>query len=266
MRANLLALVTIVGLCGCDSGDSSTSTGGDLNSVLWIQTSAEYRATCRQTFRAATDALPQRIATPTHSAALEQTGDCAHKRPAVILDIDETVLDNSPYNARLLRDRGTYDQESWAVWVRDRRAEPLAGAREFIDACKKHGVTVFCVTNRDASLEAETRANLDQHGIRLDDPTIDQLRMRNEYDDSGSEKTLRRSAIAADFRIVMLVGDDLGDFVPHARQATLEERAAHTERFADRWGHSWFVLPNPIYGSWLRRLGDDPAAHLDTAD
>ncbi|MCA8944450.1 MAG: 5'-nucleotidase, lipoprotein e(P4) family [Planctomycetes bacterium] len=264
MRARISAISLVAILTGC-SDDGAPKLGGDLHSVLWIQTAAEYEALCHQTYRTAQAALPALVADTRHTAALEQTGDFAEKPPAVIVDVDETVLDNAPYNARLLRNGAEFTPESWAEWVRDQRADALPGATAFFAACHEHGVTVFYVTNRDVELEAETRANLEAEGIHLTNADVDEVRLRNEYDADGSEKSPRRTEIAKDYRIIMLIGDDLGDFLPYARQASLEERAQNTEKYVARWGTSWFVLPNPIYGSWLRRLGEEPMRYLDTA-
>ena len=113
-------------------------------------------------------------------------------------------------------------------------------------------MTVFYVTNRDARLEEATRANLEKLGFPVaDEPDV--LLMRGERPPWGSDKTSRRAHIARSFRVLLLVGDDLNDFVA-AEPASVAERRALVERHREKWGTRWIVLPNPMYGSWERAL------------
>ena len=229
-----------------------------LHATLWMQASPEYRAIVQQVYRQA----EVRIAAPEPgSAALERANfsaeTLARLPTAVVLDLDETVLDNTVYQARLLRDRAVYNAATWGVWVGAGKAEAVPGAREFIAKARLLGHTVFYITNRDCSTppptatdpcpaKTATAANLVALGI---DPAPDPQRMllRGERPDwNNSNKSARRAFIAANYRIVALVGDDLGDFVDP--QTYAGDRA----RLEPRFGHSWFLLPNPIYGSWSR--------------
>ena len=232
-------------------------TGRDLlQATLWMQRAAEYRVISTQVYRLATE----KLATPeAGSAAPEQQGVApevlARLPTAVVLDLDETVLDNTVYQARLLRDRANYDARSWGEWVGAGEAEAIPGAREFIAEARRLGHTVFYVTNRDCNTPAPTAAdkcpaktatmrNLVQLGI---DPRPDpeRLLLRAERPEwNSSAKGLRRAFIAANYRIVAMVGDDLGDFVEP------KIFAGDRERLEPRFGVSWFLLPNPIYGSW----------------
>ncbi|HEV7607494.1 MAG TPA: HAD family acid phosphatase [Steroidobacteraceae bacterium] len=245
-----------------------------LHATLWMQVSPEYRAIVTQVYKLA----EERIAVAsTGTAALEQSGvpaDALARLPtAVVLDLDETVLDNTVYQARLLRDRTVYSARSWGEWVGAGEAEALPGAREFIAHARRLGHTVFYITNRDCTTPAPTATdpcpaktatmrNLVALGI---DPAPDPERMllrgeRSEW--SNSNKTLRRAFIAANYRIVALVGDDLGDFVDP------QVYAGDRQRLEPRFGKSWFVLPNPIYGSWTKGFDtiDEKYAALHTAD
>lgn len=220
-----------------------------LFAVLWTQTAAEYQALTRQVFSSAERALDEALERPSQTAATEQSGAFASLPPAVILDIDETVLDNSPYEARLIREGGSFDLESWADWVSEASAEPVPGAVEFARHAAARNVTVFYVSNRDAPGEESTRRNLREKGFPLAED-VDVVLLRGERPEwSTSEKTERRRSVAARYRILLQVGDDLGDFVPNAR-VTPAERAAIVERYDSWWGTRWFVLPNPTYGSW----------------
>jgi len=229
-----------------------------LHATLWMQAAPEYRAIAEQVYQLA----EERISTPSRdSAALEQAkvsaGDLARLPTAVVLDLDETVLDNTVYQARLLRDGTNYNPQSWGEWVSAAEAEDVPGARRFIAKARSLGHTVFYITNRDCTIPAPTASdpcpaktatirNLMALGIdQAPDPQ--RLLLRAERPEwNNSNKTLRRAFIATNYRIVALVGDDLGDFVDP--QVYAGDRA----RLEPRFGDTWFLLPNPIYGSWTK--------------
>jgi len=218
-----------------------------------MQTALEYEATALQAYRLAQMQLDAALKDPGWTAAIEQSGDFAKLPPAVILDIDETVLDNSYFQARLVRDRTAYNEELWGGWVREARATPIPGALEFTQYAAKQGVAVFYISNRMAPLEEATRKNLAALGFPLSDrmDTILSRAERKEWE--ASAKGPRRSEVARGYRIVLLIGDDLGDFVVNPA-GTPEERHDRTAPQADWWGRRWIMLPNPTYGSWERAV------------
>ena len=224
------------------------------DSVVWFRTSVEYRATALQAYRLASLMLDRALADRAWTAALEQTGDFGSKPPAVILDVDETVLDNSESEERNIREGAAYNEARWAEWCNERKATPIPGALEFTRAAAAKGVAVFYVTNRDRALEPATRDNLARYGFPLD-PGRDTVLTRAERPEwTSSEKSARRSLVAQDFRILLLVGDDFGDFVTGAR-GTMAARAALDDAHAAMWGVKWIALPNPLYGSWKTAAG-----------
>jgi 5'-nucleotidase (lipoprotein e(P4) family) len=244
-----------------------------LNSTLWMQTAPEYRAIVTQVYRLAQEKI---AVPPAGSAALEQADVPADKLArlptAVVLDLDETVLDNTVFQARLLRDRATYNNTNWGEWVAAGEAEALPGAREFIAAARRLGHTVFYITNRDCKTPAPTpddpcpaktatMRNLVALGIDPK-PDPDRLLLRGEKPEWASGKTNRRAFIAANYRIVALVGDDLGDFVDP------QQYAGDRARLEPRFGAGWFLLPNPIYGSWTKTFDtlEEKYSSLRTAD
>ena len=233
-----------------------SAVGADdrLGGVLWVQTSAEYRALALATFARARTELDRALADRSWTAALEQQGEIADLPPAIIADLDETLLDNSPYEADRIRVGGRFEPVSWNAWVTRARAAAIPGAAEFVHYAAARGVTVFYVTNRAAVLEEATRVNLAALGFPLAGDR-DTLLMPGERPDWGSDKSPRRAEVARSFRILLLVGDDLGDFVSGAR-ARPEERVALAESHSERWQRQWILLPNPYYGSWERALVD----------
>ncbi len=226
--------------------------------TLWVQTAIEWEGLCRQAYQQARAALDFALKkNKRHSAALEQTGSLKRKKPAVILDIDETVLDNSPGQARQVLANTGFVPKDWAAWVNEAQAKPIPGALAFCRYAASRGVAVIFVTNRDASEEAATRRNLAHWGFPLD-ARMDTVLTRGEKPEwNSSDKGTRRAAVAATHRIVLLVGDDLGDFLGGAR-TTLAERRKLTAPHAERWGRDWIALPNPGYGSWEDALYDQP--------
>lgn len=231
---------------------ATVSPDDQLNAVLWTQTSVEYRASALQAYATARAQLDRALVDPSWSAAVEQQGrDTAGLPSAIILDADETVLDNSPFQARLIVDGGTYNEEIWAKWTAERAAGAVPGAVAFTQYARQQGVTVFYVTNRDAPLEADTRANMAALGFPLDEAR-DTVLTRKERPEWASDKTSRRELVAREFRILLLVGDDLGDFLPN--RGTVAERDARVAPYEAWWGTKWIVLPNPMYGSWESAL------------
>jgi 5'-nucleotidase (lipoprotein e(P4) family) len=239
------------------AGPSALATGSapheNLNAVIWMQSALEFEASALQAYRLAQQQLDAALKDPAWTAAIEQSGDPGRLKPAVILDIDETVLDNSYYQARLVRDGTAFSDETWERWCEEARATAIPGAREFTRYAADRGVTVFYVSNRTSKTDGATRANLEALGFPLA-AGMDTILLRGDRPDwSASAKGPRRAYIAREFRVLLLIGDDLGDFVTDA-SGTPEARRTRTEPRADWWGVRWIMLPNPSYGSWERAV------------
>jgi acid phosphatase len=164
------------------------------------------------------------------------------------------VLDNSESEERNIREGTVYSEARWADWCNERKATPIPGALEFTRAAAAKGVAVFYVTNRDRALEQATRDNLAKYGFPLDASRDTVLTRAERPEWTSSEKSSRRSLVAQDFRILLLVGDDFGDFVAGAR-GTLAARKSLDDANAALWGVKWIALPNPLYGSWKTAAG-----------
>ena len=244
------------------SQSSTTSPHENLNAVLWMQTALEYQASALQAYRAARLQLDAALADRSWTAAIEQNAaEASQLPPAVILDVDETVLDNSYYQARMVRDNTPYTTGTWDPWVLEMRATAIPGAREFTQYAAQKGVAVFYVTNRTANLEEATRRNLAAEKFPLGE-NVDTVLTRGERPEwSASAKGPRRAFIAGSYRILLLVGDDLSDFVVDA-SGTPAEREQRTLPYAEWWGRRWIMLPNPTYGSWERAVVGNEKDHL----
>ncbi len=235
------------------AGQTHRRTHERLHGTLWIQTAAEYYGASQQAYRVARGMLEHGLRDPHWVAAVEQ-GSPADLPPAVIMDIDETVLDNSRFEARLVIENADYDRKLWQEWVSLARAKAVPGALGFVKYAKSRGVEVFFVTNRHVDVERDTRANLADLGfpVRGDRDVILSKKERPEW---GSDKASRRKFIAREYRITLLIGDDLGDFVSDAHKR-VDDRRRSAEKYREYWGTKWILLPNPLYGSWERSLYD----------
>jgi 5'-nucleotidase (lipoprotein e(P4) family) len=200
--------------------------------IRWFRASAEKRAIYIQTYRSAAASILRR------SQGLQPNTF------GVILDADETVLDNSPYEVT----HPVYDEATWNEWVRSERAEVLPGALAFTQQVHNVGGRVVIVTNRDDRYCDATRSNLRKVGIVADevlcktDPVSDDKNPRFE----AVQKGVAPSVLPA-MRVLMWVGDNIQDF-PHLSQDIRKQGDA---AFAD-FGEGFVVLPNPMYGSWTR--------------
>lgn len=227
----------------------------NLNALVWSRTSAEAEAVYLQAYGGARRALELALADPTWTAATEQTGNYAKLPPAIIVDVDETVLDTSDYMVERLRNGRPFTKQDWNAYVQRGIATPLPGALDFLKYAASKGVTVFYVSNREGvppspELRDElepTRRNLAQYGFPNSADTRTFL-----FRDAGrgwKEKGPRRAEIAKTHRIVMMAGDNLYDFID-IEDADREKRDAAVEDRVAWLGTRWIVLPNPMYGSW----------------
>lgn len=230
-----------------------TGTHDNLNAVAWVQTSVEYRAITTQTFRAAADHLDVALKEKHWDALVpsERGNAATGLKPAVVMDVDETVLDNSPYQARLIRDGKEYDEISWDQWVAEKKAKPLPGVVDFAKAAAAKGVTILYISNRAVHLKEATLANLRDAGLPVADDSVflGLGTVLEGCEQNGSEKNCRRRLAGQQYRVLMQFGDQIGDFV-QVETNTRDGRQALFDEYDDWFGERWWMLPNPTYGSW----------------
>ena len=238
----LAACLCLVIMTGCAKPAVDIKAPEMLNATLWQHTSAEYEVAVQQAYRLAQENLDKALADKRWNAALEQQDDTATLPPAILLDLDETVIDNTEYEIRIIRELGQYSPESFAQWCESAEAPAITGAAGFLEYAAGRQVAVFYYSARKEALRACTMRNLRSLGLPFTDDSHLLL-------DNGTSKAEYRRMIASQYRLLLLLGDNLEDFVEGSRsQSGLRRELA--QRYAGRWGREWIILPNPMYGHW----------------
>ncbi len=206
----------------------------EVGAGLWQQSSGEYRALAYQTFALARVLLDRDLR--------------GHRRMrrAIIVDIDETILDNSRYEAMLINQKRKYP-DGWTEWINRAEATAIPGALEFLKYTNSRGVRIFYVTNRKPEVKEGTAQNLKKLGFpEVNDET---LLMRDDM--AIERKEARRKAISSKYHIVLLMGDDLNDFAAVFEDSkTVATRIDAAEQNKSQFGARFIVMPNPMYGDW----------------
>ena len=205
-----------------------------VGAILWAQTSGEVRALYYQAYKFARVMLAQDL----------KTKHKDRRKRAVVVDVDETILDNSPFQAGLVKARKEYSQKDWAAWTSAAQAAALPGAVEFLRYADAKGVRVFYITNRKVEEKEGTAKNLRQAGF----PNVTDETLLLRADTSSKEP--RRQKVAEQYRIVLLMGDNLNDFSDVFEKKTVAERLAAVEQNKDQFGTHFIMLPNAMYGDW----------------
>ncbi|TAK38795.1 MAG: acid phosphatase [Lysobacteraceae bacterium] len=261
LASALLGGCVSVATHGTPPASADPAADDSLNATAWYQTSLERDLITREVFRAAGVHLDAALADPSWDALprADRDNDPAGLPPAIIVDVDETVLDNSPHQVRMIRSGGSFSEGSWDAWVEERAATPLAGAVEFLGEAARRGVTVFYVSNRTVAQGPATVDNLRATGFPI--ASADQFLGKGTVVEgcagTGSDKGCRRELVGRSHRVLMQFGDQVGDLVDIASN-TRAGRAAAVAPYAAWIGERWWVLPNPVYGSWEPALfGND---------
>jgi 5'-nucleotidase (lipoprotein e(P4) family) len=229
----LTALLFIVLTAAAQDAPLSVTNGGKTWASLYQQRAAEYKALCFQAYNLAKLRLDE---------ALKHKG----KKPlAVVTDIDETLLDNSPYDAARAINNQEFDLQAWKQWTAKGIADTVPGAPWFFKYAASKGVVVFYITNRDEDERAGTTQNLKLYKLPYADPAHIMLRQ------GVSSKEARRQQILAKYNIVLLCGDNLPDFdMLYDNKPTEESRMAATEKLRKQFGNKYIVIPNLAYGDF----------------
>ena len=250
MRNLLFASVCLLttALAGCQQ---TPPANDQLDAVLWTQTSIEHELIYRQLFANATRQLDVALADPSWDALPFAPRNMAGLPPAVVVDIDETLLDNVPLNARDIINNQVYSYDRWNTWVEQAKAQALPGSVAFLQAARQKGIQVYYLTNREHSQVAATAKNLRLRGfpIESDAQILAASTPTGHCESAGYGKNCRRQWVANHARVLLMAGDSLGDFV-QAEHNTLDAQRKAVEPYVNWLGQRWFLLPNPSYGNW----------------
>jgi 5'-nucleotidase (lipoprotein e(P4) family) len=209
--------------------------------ILFMQKAAEYRALSYQAFNLAR----MQLDTDFEKKNLKKLTKAERKKArAVVVDVDETVLDNSPHQAFIVINRLPFAQDVWTQWVNQRKAKAIPGAAEFLNYASQKGVKVFYVTNRDEIHRQATIDNLKQTGFP--DASDETVMVRS----TESGKEARRQKIMEKYRIVLLIGDNLNDLSNVFERKSVADRFAEVDKTREMFGRKFIVLPNAMYGDW----------------
>ncbi|MEO8072746.1 MAG: 5'-nucleotidase, lipoprotein e(P4) family [Acidobacteriota bacterium] len=218
-----------------------------VGAVLYMQKAAEYRALTYQAFNVAKMQLDADF----DKKNLKKLPKTGRKMPrAVVVDIDETVLDNSPAQASNIKNRLPFDLKNWYAWGEQRKAKAIPGAVDFLNYASKKGARVFYVSNRDEVQKTATIDNLTAVGFP--DANVETVQLRQKE----STKEPRRMAIAEKYRIVLLIGDNLDDLSNIYEKKSVDARFAEVDKTREMFGHKFIVLPNAMYGTWESAIYD----------
>lgn len=250
MKKAFLPILFLCTLFGCSAKKNTISgarnaaapamnpidVNGKIMANIWMQRAAEYKALCFQAYNLAHLRLDQ---------SLTQT---SAKPRAIVTDIDETVLDNSPHDMSEALAGKDFDLKTWKAWTAKAEADTLCGAASFFKYAASKGVEVFYITNRDEDERAGTLKNLQKYHL----PNADNEHLLLKQ--TISSKEIRRQQVLQNHEIVLLLGDNLSDFSTLFDKKQYEERLQNTQQQAAEFGRKFIVLPNVAYGDWESAL------------
>lgn len=255
-KAMALALAGMVGVSGLSVYANASENAYEASrnehltmSTLWYQKSGEMKALYYQAYNMGKMVVDQRLAereemkVKTHGNHVGNKHAVELKKPAIVLDIDETVLDNSPHTAYSIKEGVDYPT-GWSEWIESAQAEALPGAVEFLNYVDSKDVEIFYVSNRTQAEKEATMKNLKEKGF----PQVTEENVSLRTAESSKEN--RRLAILKDHEVIAYFGDNLSDFAKDFDKKPLQERNGAVDRLQDEFGSKFIVLPNPMYGDW----------------
>ena len=212
-----------------------------LGAVLYMQKAAEYRALAYQAFNLAKMNLDADF----DKRNVKKLPKAERNRArAVVVDVDETVLDNSPAQAAQIKNNLPFVQSNWTNWVNMRKAKAIPGAVDFLNYAASKNVRIFYVTNRIEAEKAATIDNLKAAGF----PDVSEETVIVKTTESGKEP--RRQAILQKYRIALLIGDNLNDLSDVFERKSVADRLSEVDKMHEMFGKKFIVLPNAMYGDW----------------
>lgn len=205
-----------------------------VQSVMWQQNAAEYRALCYQAFNVAKYRLDEILL----------DDNLKGKKLAIITDIDETVMDNSPYNAKLILENAEYTPDTWFQWSEKEEALPIPGATKFLNYAASKNVEIFYVSNREDREKAATIENMKKIHFPYADDKHTLFKIKE------SKKEERFNKVKEEYTVVLYMGDNLSDFSNKFTEPSTTYRNSIADELQNEFGKKFIVLPNPMYGDW----------------
>lgn len=209
-----------------------------VQAVLWQERAAEYKALCYQAYNTAHLQLDKML--------IEYKD--ATKPLAIITDLDETLMDNSPFNGQMVLNDRDYSKQDWIEWGDKRSAKPVPGSVDFFNYAASKGVEIFYISNRYPEQREATLDNLRDYGV----PFVDDEHLMLRGDKSS--KADRRAKVKQNFEVIMLIGDNLADFSDLYESQLTDRRNVLTDSLRADFGARYIVLPNVIYGDWMNGI------------
>ena len=228
MKKILFSFLSVLFMAGCCNSYSRKD-----HSMYWQKNSAEYYALCIQAYNIAKFKIDETLISSSSS----------DKPLAIIADIDETVLNNLPYNEMLIETDESFTQKTWSEWVNKKEATPIPGSLDFFNYVEGKGIEIIYLSNRRVENYEPTRENLISAGFPFDDQTIMLLR------DKDGNKESRRQQLSS-YKIVLLLGDNLSDFNELFYKESNESRIRGVNSFRQKFADQYILFPNLIYGTW----------------
>ena len=227
MMMRVFIIICLILIFGCSSNQISKKD----HSMYWHKNSAEYKALCLQAYNIARKNVDLELSKK-------------HEKPlAIIADLDETIFNNTPYNEMLIEKNTSYNQENWSNWVNKKVATAIPGALDFFKYADSKGVEIIYLSNRKIENYEPTKSNLIDLGFPFDESTIMLLR------DKTRDKLDRRGAVT-NYNVIMLIGDNLGDFDSVFFGKSNQERWEDSKLLKENFGDKFILIPNLIYGDW----------------
>jgi 5'-nucleotidase (lipoprotein e(P4) family) len=246
----LLSSLFIFGACNVPQKETKAEFKANQNhliaATLWQQTSAEAKALNIQNYKLARIMLDEN---------LEQSQ--SEKPKAIITDLDETVIDNSAYNARMIVNNHPYTSESWNEWVKEEKAEAIPGAVGFFRYADSIGVTIIYLSNRADSALNHTINNLNQ--LQLPQIKPENILLKTD----SSDKTERRNQILENYDVVLYLGDNLRDFSEDFGKRGNDFGKKAVDENAEFFGTKYIVFANPMYGEWEKPIQKNSYDHTE---
>ena len=213
-------------LCSCNKKSISKKE----HSIYWQKNSAEYVALSYQAFNIA-------------KLKLDKNVKNYDRKPAIVIDIDETILNNLPYNEMLIDSSKSFNEQSWSRWVNKKIAKAIPGSLEFLNYAQTKNIELIYLSNRRIENYEPTKENLISLGFPFNEKTLMLLR------DETTDKTKRRNSLSK-YEIIMLIGDNLSDFDSVFYNKSNEKRINNVDSLSYLFGEKFILLPNLIYGDW----------------